>query len=166
MPEDFESKRTVTREEAAATLREMADGIAAGSLLVGEADEPITVDVPTETDLEIEFETDGGDRSFEVELEWSDEETTVETPDSDDIEEPPGETEAVPVSPTQPPWSLARFELFRDKSEEWRWRLVHRNGNVIATSGEGYTRKHNAEKGLRSVVQNAPNAEVTEETDR
>lgn len=59
--------------------------------------------------------------------------------------------------------SLARFELFRDRGSEWRWRLRHRNGNIIATSGEGYTQKHNAWKGLRSVVANAPEAEVTDE---
>ena len=58
--------------------------------------------------------------------------------------------------------SLARFELFRDRADEWRWRLRHRNGNVIATSGEGYTRKHNARKGLRSVIANAPGADVSE----
>ncbi|MFC7193552.1 HVO_2922 family protein [Halosimplex aquaticum] len=59
--------------------------------------------------------------------------------------------------------SQARFELFRDRANEWRWRLVHRNGNVIASSGEGYTRKHNAEKGLRSVMRNAPDATLVED---
>ncbi|MDS0220236.1 DUF1508 domain-containing protein [Haloarcula sp. S1AR25-5A] len=60
--------------------------------------------------------------------------------------------------------SLARFEVFRDRREEWRWRLRHHNGNVIATSGEGYTRKHNAWKGLRSVMANSSNAAVVEES--
>ncbi|PSP98321.1 hypothetical protein BRC89_08300 [Halobacteriales archaeon QS_4_70_19] len=39
----------------------------------------------------------------------------------------------------------ARFELFRDRADEWRWRLRHRNGNVIATSGEGYTQAQRAQ---------------------
>jgi len=56
-------------------------------------------------------------------------------------------------------WSLrqsqARFELYEDKGGEFRWRLRHRNGNVVATSGEGYTRRHNAQKGLESVRRNA-----------
>jgi amphi-Trp domain-containing protein len=60
--------------------------------------------------------------------------------------------------------SLARFELFEDRGGEWRWRLRHRNGNIIATSGEGYTRKHNAWKGLQSVVRNAPGADHIEES--
>lgn len=59
--------------------------------------------------------------------------------------------------------SQATFEVFRDAAGEWRWRLVHRNGNIVATSGEGYTRRRNAEKGLRSVVANAPGAEVVDD---
>lgn len=31
-----------------------------------------------------------------------------------------------------------RFEHFRDSDNDWRWRLIHKNGNVIAVSGEGY----------------------------
>ena len=57
----------------------------------------------------------------------------------------------------------ATFEVFRDRADEWRWRLVHRNGNVVATSGEGYTTRRNAEKGLRSVVRNAPGADVVDD---
>ncbi|MFC7140233.1 HVO_2922 family protein [Halosimplex aquaticum] len=68
-----------------------------------------------------------------------------------------------PVEAVAPLVSQARFELFRDRANEWRWRLVHRNGNVIASSGEGYTRKHNAEKGLRSVMRNAPDATLVED---
>ncbi|MFB6087655.1 MAG: amphi-Trp domain-containing protein [Haloarculaceae archaeon] len=68
-----------------------------------------------------------------------------------------------PVGATDATSSLARFEVFRDRADEWRWRLRHRNGNVIATSGEGYTRKHNAWKGLTSVMRNAPAAEVRED---
>lgn len=51
--------------------------------------------------------------------------------------------------------SQARFELYEDAADEWRWRLRHRNGNLIANSGEGYTRKHNAQKGMASVRRNA-----------
>ena len=59
-----------------------------------------------------------------------------------------GELEAIRTS-------QARFELFDDAAGEHRWRLRHRNGNVIATSGEGYTRRHNAQKGMQSVRRNA-----------
>ncbi len=56
--------------------------------------------------------------------------------------------------------SQGRFEVFQDRGDEWRWRLRHRNGNVIADSGEGYTRKHNANKGLQSVRRNALGATI------
>jgi uncharacterized protein YegP (UPF0339 family) len=58
--------------------------------------------------------------------------------------------------------SQARFELFEDRGGQFRWRLRHRNGNVIADSGEGYTQRHNARKGLQSVRRNALGAEVIE----
>ena len=61
-------------------------------------------------------------------------------------------------------WSLrqsqARFELYEDKGGEHRWRLRHRNGQVVATGGEGYTRRHNAQKGIESVRRNALGATV------
>ena len=61
-------------------------------------------------------------------------------------------------------WSLrqsqARFELYEDRGGEHRWRLRHRNGQVVATSGEGYTRRHNAQKGIESVRRNALGATV------
>ncbi|ELZ22684.1 hypothetical protein C475_16321 [Halosimplex carlsbadense 2-9-1] len=50
--------------------------------------------------------------------------------------------------------SQARFELYEDAGEQWRWRLRHRNGNVIADGSQGYTRKHNAQKGMQSVRRN------------
>jgi len=56
--------------------------------------------------------------------------------------------------------SQSRFELFEDKAGEYRWRLRHRNGNVIATSGEGYTRRHNAENGMQGVRRDALGATV------
>jgi uncharacterized protein YegP (UPF0339 family) len=56
--------------------------------------------------------------------------------------------------------SNATFQLYRDETDEWRWRLVHDNGNVIADSGEGYATKQKAQQGLRSVRQNAPDAEA------
>ena len=35
----------------------------------------------------------------------------------------------------------AEFELYKDKSGEYRWRLQAANNEVIADSGEGYTTK-------------------------
>lgn len=33
-----------------------------------------------------------------------------------------------------------RVELYQDESLEWRWRRRVLNGNVVADSGEGYSR--------------------------
>ena len=43
--------------------------------------------------------------------------------------------------------SDATFDVYRDAADEWRWRLVHQNGNIIATSGEGYTSDRSARRG-------------------
>ena len=58
--------------------------------------------------------------------------------------------------------SNARFELYEDRASEWRWRLVHDNGNIIADSGQGYSSKQGARRGIESVKTNAPNAAVEE----
>ena len=56
--------------------------------------------------------------------------------------------------------SKATFELYLDRADEWRWRLVHDNGNVIADSGEGYATKQKARQGIRSVKSNASDAAI------
>jgi len=48
----------------------------------------------------------------------------------------------------------AKFQIYKDKIGEFRWRLTHTNGHVIATSGEGYTTKVNAIGGVKSVKEN------------
>ena len=56
--------------------------------------------------------------------------------------------------------SKATFEVYEDRADQWRWRLVHDNGNVIADSGEGYASRQKCEQGLESVRENAPGADV------
>ena len=48
----------------------------------------------------------------------------------------------------------AAFELYRDKAGKYRWRLLHRNGNIIADSGQGYASRQKARQGLESVKRN------------
>ena len=55
-----------------------------------------------------------------------------------------------------------KFEVYTDKSGEFRFRLKARNGEIIATS-EGYTSKPNCLNGVESVKKNAPEAEVVHE---
>jgi uncharacterized protein YegP (UPF0339 family) len=56
----------------------------------------------------------------------------------------------------------ATFEIYKDEVGQYRWRLVHDNGNIIADSGEGYSSKQKARQGLNSVKENAPDADVEE----
>ena len=54
----------------------------------------------------------------------------------------------------------ATFEVYLDKAGQWRWRLRHQNGNIIATSGEGYNNKADCLAGIRSVIENAAEAPI------
>lgn len=58
----------------------------------------------------------------------------------------------------------ATFELYIDKAGEYRWRLRHQNGQIIADSGEGYTTKANAVNGIESVKENASGAPIKDQT--
>lgn len=55
-----------------------------------------------------------------------------------------------------------KFEIYKDKAGEFRFRLKATNGQVIAVS-EGYTALANCENGIESVKKNAVDAEVVEE---
>jgi uncharacterized protein YegP (UPF0339 family) len=43
-------------------------------------------------------------------------------------------------------------EIYRDKKNQWRWRITASNGNIIAASCEGYKNKVDAEKNLRYIT--------------
>ena len=58
----------------------------------------------------------------------------------------------------------ATFELYKDKAGEYRWKLRHQNGNIIADSAEGYTGKAGAINGIDSVKENAPTAPTDDQT--
>ena len=54
-----------------------------------------------------------------------------------------------------------KFEMYRDKAGEYRFRLKARNGEIIGVS-EGYTTKANCVNGVESVKKNAADAEIVE----
>ena len=45
-----------------------------------------------------------------------------------------------------------RFEVYRDKAGEYRWRLLASNRQVVADSGEGYTRREDAHRAIGSLL--------------
>ena len=55
-----------------------------------------------------------------------------------------------------------KFEIYLDKSGEYRFRLKSKNGQTVAT-GEGYKAKTGCKNGIESVKKNAPDTIVIEE---
>ena len=55
-----------------------------------------------------------------------------------------------------------KFEVYADKSGQFRFRLKATNGQVIAVS-EGYVAKKSCENGIESVKKNAVDAPIVEE---
>ena len=58
--------------------------------------------------------------------------------------------------------SNPKFEVYKDKKGEFRFRLKAVNGKIICAS-EGYTSKDGCLKGIKSVCTNAPKASIVEE---
>lgn len=56
-----------------------------------------------------------------------------------------------------------KFEIYRDKASEYRFRLVAPNGEIIAVS-EGYTTKQSAQRGVEAVKKYAGSAEIEDLT--
>ena len=54
-----------------------------------------------------------------------------------------------------------KFEIYKDKAGEFRFRLKAGNGEIIAV-GEGYSSKDACKNGIESIKKNAPDAEVVE----
>ena len=59
---------------------------------------------------------------------------------------------------------MAEFQLYKDKSGEFRWRFVSTNGRVISASSEGYTRKPGAVRSIEIMKEEGPEAPVDDQT--
>ncbi|MDL5361286.1 HVO_2922 family protein [Halalkalicoccus sp. NIPERK01] len=160
----FESTAERTRGEIAAYLRALAAEFDSDGPVTFRDGEYALAATPPERatfDVEVERESENGESELQVELEieWDEsQESSAER--IDEPSEPDVGIQFAPDSEERPEPSQGRFEVYRDRAGEWRWRLVHRNGNIIADGGEGYSSKHNAIKGLRSVQHNAPGAGI------
>lgn len=56
---------------------------------------------------------------------------------------------------------MTKFEVYKDKAGEYRFRLKAGNGQVIAVS-EGYKSKTSCMNGIESIKKNAPTAAIVE----
>jgi uncharacterized protein YegP (UPF0339 family) len=59
----------------------------------------------------------------------------------------------------------AKFTLYKDKAEQFRFNLKAANGEIIATGSESYPDKKSALKGIASVQKNASAAKIVDETE-
>lgn len=57
----------------------------------------------------------------------------------------------------------AKFEIYKDASDQYRFRLRAANNEIIAVS-EAYTTKAGCQNGIESVRTNAPIAEIEDLT--
>ena len=55
-----------------------------------------------------------------------------------------------------------KFEIYKDKTGEFRFRLKAANGQIIAT-GEGYKELKSCKNGITSIKKNAPAAKIVQE---
>jgi len=44
------------------------------------------------------------------------------------------------------------LEVYKDAKDEWRWNIRAKNGNIMADSGEGYTRRGNCIKAVNRII--------------
>ncbi|MFC4436559.1 MULTISPECIES: amphi-Trp domain-containing protein [Natrialbaceae] len=157
----FELEHAYDRADLAEIFREFADALEDGTTVeLHTAETRLSVDVPARVVAEIEAEHEEEITELEFELEWDDPDGTsvrVADPEGDESD---GASESERVEISQEDGRRSRFEVYRDRADEWRWRLVHWNGNIIADSGEGYTSRSNAERAARGVMRNAPTARI------
>ena len=134
-----ESERKRSRRGIASYFRRLAAALGRGERVAIDEEQTVTVDPPADTDFEVDVEREGDTVSVEVEMAW---------------EEEAGDVEVDVVA------SKATFEVYEDSAGQYRWRLEHVNGNIIADSSEGYASKQKAKQGLESVRSNAPGAYI------
>jgi hypothetical protein len=56
-----------------------------------------------------------------------------------------------------------KYELYLDKAQKYRYRLLARNGELICTCEEGYASKDGCKKGIQSLAKWALDSEVVPE---
>jgi uncharacterized protein YegP (UPF0339 family) len=76
---------------------------------------------------------------------------------------PPGAEISVRVNPKKECAVVGKFEVYKDRTDKFRFRLKAGNGEVIAVS-EAYNSKSSALGGVESVRKNAPDAKLDDQT--
>ncbi len=136
-----ESTTTRSHSGVASFFRRIARRLRRGDPVPVDEEQTLTVQPAAESEFEVELEQEGDELSLEFEMAWEGDTADIDT-----------DAEA----------SKARFEVYEDSAKQWRWRLVHDNGNIIADGGQGYASKQKVTQGLESVKQNVADAPVVD----
>jgi amphi-Trp domain-containing protein len=90
----YEKKETLSRKEAAARLREIAQALGAGEEFeLKRGGEKLEFDVPNEVMFEFEIEVEDGKTELEVEIKWSSQAAAA----------PPAKRKSLPAAPRSIP---------------------------------------------------------------
>jgi len=138
-----ESEEKRSRRGLATFFRRIARRLDRGENVPLNDEQTVAFDPPTEAELEVDVVREGGTVSLDIGMEWPEEEGEVDTDATE---------------------SKATFQLYEDAAEQYRWRLRHDNGNIIADGGEGYSSKQKARQGLESVKENAAGGHVVDQS--
>jgi len=139
----YEEQSSRKRRRLASFFDRFARRLRRGETVPIDEDQNVTVAVPEESELTVELDREDGTVTLGLELDW---------------EEASGAVETDVVA------SKARFEVYEGAGDEYRWRLVHRNGNIIADGSEGYASKQKAKQGLEGVRTNASGAYIVDQS--
>lgn len=58
---------------------------------------------------------------------------------------------------------MAQFKIYQDRKGEFRWRLVAKNGRIIADSAEGYDTEQNVVTAVKRVMELISEATIAAE---
>ena len=58
-----------------------------------------------------------------------------------------------------------RFQVYKDQAGEYRWRLLASNGQNMASSGEGYTRREDVHRAVIALQSSIPVATIVDAYD-
>jgi uncharacterized protein len=61
--------------------------------------------------------------------------------------------------------AVTKFQIYKDRKGEYRWRLRARNGEIIADGNEGYSSKATCKHGIDLVKEQAASAAVEDQTE-
>lgn len=53
-----------------------------------------------------------------------------------------------------------RIVVYRDRKREFRWRILHRNGRIVADSAEGYVRRASCVRSVKNLAKALSGAKI------